>query len=82
MIIKYKIGSQQEVFSTSAISYLKKFPNHITNVYLSNIHWYNLYLWVLEQESPLNTFFEVENTHEFFNRDKDINTSTYIQSIF
>jgi hypothetical protein len=59
-----------------------KFPNHITNVYFSNIHWYSLYLWVLEQESPMSNFFEVENTHEFFNINKDINTSTYIQSIF
>ncbi len=55
-----------------------KLSNHIKNVYFSNIPWYSLFMWVLEQENPLDDICENENTYENFNIYKDVNTSTYI----
>ncbi len=72
------IDSQQEISSTRGISYLMKFPDHITNVYFSIIPWYSLSMRILELENPLDDIYENDKTYEFFNIDKDINTSTYI----
>jgi len=52
------IGSQQEISSTRAISYLMKFLNHVTNVYFSTIPWYSLSTWILEHEKPLDDICE------------------------
>jgi hypothetical protein len=55
-----------------------KLPDHITNVYFSTIPWYSLSMWILEHEKPLDEICEDDKTYEFFNIDKDVNTSTYI----
>ena len=39
------IGSQQEILATRAISYLMRFPDHITNIQFSTIPWYSLLMW-------------------------------------
>jgi hypothetical protein len=49
-------------FSTRDASYLMKLSNHIKKVYFSNIPWYSLSMWVLEQENPLDDICEDENT--------------------
>jgi hypothetical protein len=64
------IGSQQEISSTRAITYLMKLPNHITNVYFSTIPWYNLSMLILEHEKSLDDICEDDKTFEFFNLDK------------
>ncbi len=55
-----------------------RLPNDITNVYFSTIPWYSLSMWVLEHEKPLDDIYKDDKTYEFFNIDKDVNTSTYI----
>jgi len=47
------IGSQQEISTTRAISYLLNLPYHIIDDDFTYILWYNLLAWVKEDEEKL-----------------------------
>ncbi len=47
------IGSQQEISTTRAISYLLNLPYHIIDYDFTYILWYNLLAWVKEDEEKL-----------------------------
>jgi hypothetical protein len=72
------IGSQQEISTTRATSYLMKFSDHITNVQFSTIPWYSLAMWFLEQEKSDDNNSIDGDALKNFTIEKDENTSTYV----
>jgi len=72
-------GSQQEISSTKAISYLLNLLDHLINYNFTFIPWYNLSSWVNKHEiKEVNKKKDHGDTFETFTIDKNLKNSKYI----